>query len=47
MEGHGTSSGSWLIVGFGITSVGILGSFNTLIAACMMNASLNDPQEKK
>ena len=39
--------GSWLVVGFGISEVGIMGSRNTLTAACMLNASLSDPQENK
>jgi len=33
------------MVGFDISEVGILGFRNTLSAACMLNASLNDPQE--
>lgn len=47
MEGAGTSSRLWLIVDFGISEVVIVGSRNTLTAACMLNASLNDPQENK
>jgi len=35
------------MVDFGISEVGIVGSRNTLTAACMLNPSLNDPQESK
>jgi len=47
VEGAGTSSRSWLMVDFGISDDVIVGSRNTLTAACMLNASLNDPQENK
>jgi len=35
------------MVDFGISEVGIVGSRNTLTAACKLNASVNDPQENK
>ena len=35
------------MVDFGINEFGIVGSRNTITAACMLNASLNDPQENK
>ena len=47
MEGAGISSGSWLMVDLGISEFGVVGSRNALTAACMLNASLNDPQEYK
>jgi hypothetical protein len=33
--------------GCDVTGLGILDSFNTLVAACVLNTSLNDSQEKK